>query len=267
MLKNIKTIEQLLKLEEGTLENAIKSEEEVEVSIPENILVMTKEEKEQRETNLKQIHEAAGEEMVIKKMRNEYGLDFQGKTVPNLLEAYGAKIKEDLTQEPDKRVDSLQSDLDIMKQNFQNSQEQVTMLNSQISQVKNESVINATISKAIPEPSALTIPVGDVETLFRAKHKLDVQEGRVVLMDGEEVMKNRTTLDPITLEERMRDFIAPYIKPTQGGAGGSDEPGAGGSETSFDSFIEEMEGQGINVGTEAFNREQAKRVANGTLKL
>ncbi len=267
MLKNISSIEQFLKLPEGSLKAAIESEEEIEVGLPEGLITMTEEDKSIRETNLKREHEKAGAEIAIKEYRNKLGLQFEGKTMDNLLTAYEESIKSKQTEEPNKRIKSLESDLEQMRTNFQTKQQEVESLSGQISSIKNESVINNTIMQSLPEGAALSISKDDVFMLFKSKNNIGVEEGKVVLLDGDQIVKDPTSLEPISINDKMQEFIKPYVKAVEGGSGGGDEPGAGSTGDDFESFMEEMEGQNISANSERFNQEMNKRIAAGTLKM
>jgi hypothetical protein len=266
-LNNIQDIEKALRLEEGTISNAISSEEEVSISIPENLVIRTNEEIETREKNLKETSKQAGIEIAIKNTRSELGLEFEGKTMDNLLSAYKDKLTNDLTKEPNSIIEDLKKDKEKFQNIVKEKDSQIETLNSSITNIKNKAVIESSVIRAfgqVTEGVKTSIPTQDIRDLFMLKNQIDIQDGKTVVLRDGEVVKDQTTLEPISVNDVASEFIKGYVQTPEGGTGKADNNGGAASGT-FDAFSKEMESKGVRVGSEQYNTEMNSRIANGTL--
>lgn len=267
-LTNINDIEKALKLEEGSLAAAISSEEEVNISIPKNLVIRTSDEVELREKNLKETSKQAGIEIAIKNARNDLGLEFEGKTMDNLLSAYKDKLTDELTSEPNALIDGLKKDKEKFQSILKEKDNQIETLNNSITSIKNQSVIESSVIRAfgnVTEGVKTSIPTQDIRDLFLLKNKIDIQDGKTVVIKDGEVIQDPTTLEPVSLDSVAGEFIKSYIQTPTGGKGGTDNPN--GTGTDFDAFQKEMTDKGIQTGSEKYNTIMNERIASGTLSI
>lgn len=260
--EKITLLEKTLRLPEGSLKAAITDEKEVDIELP-TLKVYTEEEENTRIENVRKEAKTAGVEMAVKEARNKLGLQFEGKTIDNLLEHHSKKVLADAKIEPEKKVKELQDDNEKLRTNL--TQIQTDFDNFKLNSKKERDSIeteNVILSKI---PQNTLIPQKDVLTVFKANFGIEKDEtGNIVFKKNNEVLKNKTTLSPLTLDEVMNDFITPYIKPVQGGAGGGDDTGKD-KPGSIQAFQKEMEEKGIAAGSVDFNKEMNKRLADKTL--
>ena len=101
-VENIEQIEQSFGLEKGKLAEMMASEETHKIDI-DNFVIKPKSDYDALINNLKKESGNAALEIAIKNARNELGLDFQGKTMENLLKAYGEKVEADAKIDPNKK--------------------------------------------------------------------------------------------------------------------------------------------------------------------
>lgn len=265
MIKNILDLEKSLKLKEGTLTEAISSEEEVEVSIPE-LVIRTPEEDELRSNNLKSESRTVGMEMAVKKVRTDMALEFTGKTVENLAEAVRLKTIEDSKIEPDKKILGLEKDKSELQKNLTTMGEELENQKNLFVQEKNTRRIDEQILEAIDKDT--TIPKANILTLYKAEHATALNDkGLVESSKNGDVLKDATTLNPKTLSEVMVDYLAPYLKKATGGAGEHDDVQNKGKAGTMEAFIENQEKLGNKPGTEKFNLEMGKALEAKTLKV
>lgn len=235
-------------------------EENKEVSIDADIIIREKAEEETFVNNLKTESKQAGIEIAVKEARTKLGLDFQGKTIDNLIEAHKNKVLEDAKIEPAKQVESLTKDLTTLKATIQTVTAEKEQIEQQFKGYKSESIINSIISSSIPDN--VILPKNDMELIVRNKIKLSLDENNNVLALNErgEVLKNPTTLEPLKPNDVISDFFAQntqYMKGASGGAGGNDSSGGQG-KIKLSEFITDQQTKGIAPNSPQFITELEK---------
>lgn len=262
-IENLKELESSLKLKEGTLTAAIENEEAVKINI-ESLLIRTIEEDETRTANLKTEYHTAGREIAIKTAREDYGLDFQGKNMENLMSAIKTKVLAEANVEPSAKIKELTADNEALKLNITGLQTEVNDSKLLFAKQTTQRSIDNMIHGAIQ--GDLTISKDDAALLFKNKFGTELNEGgKLLISQNGEVMKNQTTLDPVGITDVMSNFLSTYTKKVEGGAGGGDQTG-GGKEGTMEAFNKEMVNAGITIGSEPYNQESSKRIMAGTLK-
>lgn len=267
-LTNISDIEKALKLEEGTLSNAISSEEEVKIELPQNLIIRTAEEVETRENNLKKEQKQAGIEIAVKNARNELGLEFEGKTIENLLNAYAEKKINDAKIDPNKKVEALTQDMEKLRANLKAKEDEVNNLTQTMNSFKNQTIIDSEINKAfskVTEGVKTTLPIDDLKDLFVLRNKIELNDGKPVITKDGQPLKDQTTLEPLGIVNIASEFIKSYVTVDDGKGGG--DTGGTPSKGSYESFENEMSSSGVRVGSEQFNNEMTKRINDGTLEV
>ena len=261
-IENISDLEKSLRLPEGTIKTAIESAEPIKVEIP-DLKIFTNEEDEARINNLKTQFHTAGREIAIKTAREQHGLDFQGKTIDNLLDSYKAKVLAEAKVEPNTKIEELMQDNGKLKSNIATLEQTLETTKKSI-QIENQSrLINEKISSSIT--GELILPKEDIITIFKSKYATEItDDNKVVFKKDGEVLKNERTLDPLGVEDVMKGFLTPYIKGATGGAGAGDNTGGAG-QSNLQKFNKEMESKSIKVGSSDYNREMQKRISDKTL--
>jgi hypothetical protein len=260
-IENIDAIEKSLGLEAGKLSEMFTSEENHVVDLSERVF-FSKVDFDSRIENVVKETKFNSVEKAIKDARNAEGLDFQGKTMENLIAALKEKAIKESSVEPEKKYSDLKSNFEKLQQVNAGLTEKFTNLENDIKRKSQERTINDTLLKEIPDNT--TIPKDDVLAILKAKYSFNIGEDGFEIIDGGNVLKNETTRGNLSTDEFVKGFIKPYLKQVEGGAGGTDQKGnpkAG----SFDAFDKEMESKGIRG--QDYSIEMQKRMANGTLKL
>jgi hypothetical protein len=261
---NLKELEGSLNLKEGTLKSAFESETEETIDIS-TLSIRTIEDDETRTANLKTEYHTAGREIAIKTAREDYGLDFQGKNMENLMSAIKTKVLAEANVEPSAKIKELTADNEKLKSNIEGLQTEVNDGKILFAKQKTQSSIASMIDGAIQ--GDLTISKDDAALLFKNKFGTELNEGgKLLISQNGEVMKNTTTLDPVGITDVMTDFLSAYTKKVEGGAGGTDQTG-GGKEGTMDAFNKEMANSSVTIGSQPYNEEMAKRLGAGTLKV
>lgn len=216
--------------------------------------------------NMKRDARVEGLEIGIKNFRNESGLAFEGKNINSLVDAVKAKATLDANVDPDKKVIELEKDIKTLQGTIGSiTSERDTALNG-LNTYKKTQTIESTLMGLIPDNVA--IPKGDMLTIVKSKFNIDLNENnQVTFSDGNGIMKNGTTLNPLTPKEVITGFFdenKSYLKPTSGGAGGGDSSGAGGKK-SVDVFNTEMSEKGYPIGSIEYVKQMEIEMKAGTL--
>tara|TARA_R110000787_G_scaffold276483_4_gene385441 strand:+ start:1595 stop:2389 length:795 start_codon:yes stop_codon:yes gene_type:complete len=264
MIENINEIEKSLGLEEGKLTELISSEENHSVDLSERVF-FAKGDYDLRTDNLKKDHEKIGGELLLKGMKEEQGLDYEGRKDPsNFITALKTKIEAESKIEPEQRYSELKSNFDKLQVLKLESDDKFISLQESGVKEKNRSMVNNALAKEIPENTI--IDSDKIVTLLKIDHEFKITEDGLEIVKNGKVLKNESTLSNLTASEFMKDAVKPYLKAVDGGAGDRDDLNnfKSGSQESFD---KEMEGKGVKVGSEAYNKEMFKRISDKSLTI
>ena len=131
--ETLNKIAKSLKLKVEDLESALTNEKEVALEIPE-LTLLTAEELTARDENIGRTKynegKTAGVEMGVKELKNELGLDFDGKDIKSLVTAVQKKTLDDAKIEPNKKVEELNNVVaNLQKTIAEKETEKTTLLN------------------------------------------------------------------------------------------------------------------------------------------
>lgn len=232
-----------------------------EIILGENLIIRTSEEENSFIENHKKDARKEGLEIAIKKQREALGLEFQGKTIENLIEAVSKKALEDAKIEPAEQLKKLQTVLSEKENALQNAIKNVQDIEGNFSRYKSEITIDKELDSLIPEKTILA--KDDIKLLIKNKLVLDIDEnGKVVVKDKSgNILKNQTTADPLNPKDAIDDFFRSnpsYIGKPSGGSGQGDS-GSGGKKQTIDEFINEQKEKGIAPNSKQFNDELLNR--------
>jgi hypothetical protein len=266
-LENLAEIEKTLGIEEGKLTEMISSEEKHTIDLTKKV-ILDKTVYDERVSNIKKESSSMASEILIKDLRNEFGLDFEGKTKENLttaLKGHIDKVKDESIKDPEKRYTDLKSDFEKLQKNFIDKESESQKIKTDMELKEKRNKVLGDVFKFIPE-NAL---VSKNTIIIEAEQKgfsFDVEEGVTVVKDASgKVIKDETTLSPKSVKDWMEIFIVPFVPKVQGGGGGGDDKGGGGKAGSFEAFMKEAEKN--DWDDETINQEIMKRTKDGTLKM
>lgn len=208
-----------------------------------------------------------GIEIAVKQYRDEFG--FKGRSLDKLIEAVKSKTLEDAKIEPAEQLKKIQQTLSEKETALQNALTKVDEKESEFAKYKNQSKLDAKLSKSLPKNLAYTSE--DMLLIIKNKKQYDFDENGnpVVLDEMGNIKKNATTANPVSIEEDLKDFFKSnqnYLKPIEGGSGEGDS-GRGGSKKTIDKFIEEQREKGNAPNSEEFNKELAIQTKAGLLEV
>lgn len=261
-LENIAEIETTLGIESGKLIEMINSEEAFSVDLSEKVF-LSKTAYEERIENIKKESATVAIESAVKQQRNELGLDFQGKTIDNLVSAIKAKTESESKIEPEEKFKTLKSEFDGLVSKLNEKDAEFNSFKSQIEQTNLINEIKGEFTKHIPD----NVLVSKSTIFTEAKEKgfsFEKEEGKIVIKDTNGNVLKDDNYSPISVKDWVSNFSTPYLAKAEGGKGEGDNLGEG-KAGSFEAFLKESERQGWDVMRK--NQEMAKRISNGTLKI
>lgn len=262
-LENLGEIEKVLGLEDGKFTEMLSSEEKHTIDLS-TLLIEPKAIYEERIANLKANSATMAKEVAIKEIKKALGLEFEGKNETVLIDALKSKfetIKSEVVKDPEQRFTTLKTDFEKLQQNLLAKETEFENFKTNITNQQELNEIKNDFTKHIPE----NVLVSKSTIFTEAKEKgfsFEREDGKTVIKQNGEVLKDEKTLSPIALESWVKTFVSPYLKGLEGGSGRKDDvpPAKAGS---FEAFQKEAEKNSWDATK--FNQEMARRVKDGTL--
>ncbi len=268
MIENIKDLETSLGFKEGTLKEAIASDEAIKVEIPkgkfydtETHVIKTNEDHDIFVGNIKKESKIAGVEMDVKDYKRDNNLEFDGKTIEGLVKAVQTKTLLDAKIEPDAKIEGYLSDIEALQKS---KDEYKGKYESEVTK-REQNSIKLTNDKNVTShmKGEFTMSTERMLNVFNSEHTLSNENGEQVVLKGGEIMKDENR-SPLTLESVVTGFSKEFAKNATGGNSGGNEggTGSGGNMSAFDKRQKEA---GNNVGSENYMRAHSAALADGTL--
>lgn len=240
-----------------------------EIVIDGDFTIRTPEEEDSFISNHKKEARKEGVEIAVKKTRESLGLDFQGKTIENLVKSAQEKAVADSSIEPNEQIDLLRQTLKDKDTALSNAINRSDEISKDFTKYKNQNKIDNDISKYLPDN--IIIPKDDMMMLLKNKTTFHVEEGNVISLDANgKKRSNPTTAEPLTSKEVVDDFFREnpqYLGTSQGNQSGKDSNGYKEDKQSLDDFIKEQQDAGVQLNSEEFNRELNARNEKGLIDL
>lgn len=247
------------------------SKEQIEkgedIAIHGEYLVRTKDEEETFLNNIKSETSKAAIEIEVKKLRNDLGLEFEGKTVKKLVEALTEKNRVEFTKDPNDQLTAKEKDIQTLKQKIQEIEEEKNKVATEFGSYKNELTLEREIRASLP--ANLSIPEEDIIMIIKNRLKPSVDEGKVVFKKGDDILKDSTTLEPLAAKKVLEDFFAEnksYVKAVDGGKGGQDDPGNA-QTNNREAWLKKYESAGGDMSSESVNRAMMEAIKNKEFQL
>lgn len=256
---------------------AIETGEPIKIE-SESIVVRKKEEWDQYTQNLEKEKKArydagyeTAEKRSVKALAQEFGIEnTEGiRSIADLKEA-GINFFKKTTGEPvEKELQEYKSALETANNRAKELESEFTSYKTSIQQREEASMIDNIIEKEIKKHKGdgeFVIPESEIQLIYKSMYRPAKDGDSIVVKNDAGILKNPNTLNPLSINETMPEFIKKYMKQPAGGRGdgdGSGNPAPG----SFDSFIEEMDKKGYRPGSYEFNKVKAERIKAGTLKI
>ena len=129
-------------------------------------------------------------EMEVKKYRNDLGLDFEGKTIENLVNAVKEKTLKEAKIPANQKVEELQSSLEKLQNQYQTEiTEKQTLIEQLNGTIKSEKV-NNTLLGSIPK-DLKGVNQKQALTLLKTEYEFDIEDGNVIVKQGGQILKDK----------------------------------------------------------------------------
>lgn len=238
MAIDTKVLEQTLHLEEGVLENALKSDELVNLDLSglkvlkANDFETLKANHEKALQEKQQYSNQVGREEALKLFVRELLPEgFEGrKDEAKVLEALKSEMsKGKQTGEPNKDIEELTKKLELHQKALQDKdnlikqeQERFLGLENQIKREKDGYVFNSALEKEFEKYKDVSkYSKDDVIDLYKAKTGFEIKDGNIFLKNGENLINDEIG-NPHSLENHFKDFMSSRVKTPRGGNGDKD---------------------------------------------
>jgi len=227
--------------------------------------------------NLKQESQKTGMEIGRKEVFKGLEIEYEGtgahkdheKSVQLIQTWKGTQVDSALENAqiaPDKKVQELTSDLETMRNNYQNAQAEIEKTKNEFNSFKTNIEKRSVIEKSLPDN--LAIPKDDMILILQSKVNIDKHEsGKFVAFNADGTVMKDDNLQPLGAESAIKPFFENnphYLKAPAGGAGGGDSSGASGKQT-IEEFNKEMTELGHNLGSDKYTQIMTDRMKSGTL--
>lgn len=259
--ETINKIAKSLKLKVEELESALTNETEVALVIPE-LTILTAEEITARDENIGRTKynegKTAGVEMGVKELKNELGLDFDGKDIKSLVNAVQKKTLDDAKIEPNKKVEELNNVVANLQKTIADKESEKTALVTQLQ----TTTLNTKILSAMPSNRLTTLNDNEYLTLIKSSYEFAEEDGKIVAKKDGNIVRNPTTQSPLDAKEVIESFFTEkkFITTGNGGQGGQGGGNSGGNAGVF-TKLSELEGKFVKEGKSLQGTEFASAVA------
>lgn len=257
MLKkeSIDKIAAALKIDAAALQTALTSQEEAEITIPDNLVVLTQDELTNRDrTTEKRGYDKGAEasiEMFVKKNKQEMGLEFEGKDPVKFLDMFKSKVLTEAKIEPSAALQEKENIINGLRTNLQKLEQEKNDILGNVQRIK----IESTVAKAIPSNLAAGIEPDEVLITMRSKgYDFQEKDGAIVAVKNGEVVAD-TALRPLPVKDVINSYVTERGWLSDGDGGGREGRGGGHSKakTGIPTKLSEAEAQwkaqGKNTGT------------------
>lgn len=157
----------------------------------------------------------AGVEMEFKEIRDELGIEVEGKDFRKLISKYSEKVLADAKMEPNKKITDLTNDLTKLQETLRQTEEEkkreISDLKSKFDKMEVESLVKSKITDE------------DTYLIYRGKYDIRKTETGFEIVDlkTNEVLKDKMQT-PVKVEEHLNSFIESR-KGNPAGRGGTDD--------------------------------------------
>lgn len=244
-----------LKINEGEFNTALglKDDEEVKVSLSDDLVVLTQAEQETRDTEKKNDGIKAGKEIGVKEVRTAAGLDESiGKDVTKVASAIAAKAVADAKIPANEKVTELTTQNQLLTQKLADKEIEVQAEKGKATQFTTD----RKILTAMPKNRASLLEDDEMLDIIKAKHIKEVDGELVVVGKDGQPLRDKATTKPLGLSEGLTAIFAErkWIEEAGGaavGRGGKDAKGGNGGFTKKSEVVSHYEAQGKSLNGEA----------------
>src|SRR5581483_690301 len=195
----------LVKIDEKTLSEAIAATEEKDITIPEDLQVMTKTEVETRDRNKYNEGKTAGTEMVVKDIKTKHNLTIETNDPDKLVEAISKKAVEDAKIAPDEQVKEARKLIDQWKQKATDAEKKAEEAESKITGL----AIDSKLRSLLPKDRSDILTDDEYLGSIKSKFRLETKDNREVVIDNAtgEIVRDKVKLEPVLPADAITGYF------------------------------------------------------------
>jgi len=254
--ETIKKLAEYLRIKPEDLQTAISSDTEQAIDIPE-LTVFIKDELEKRDSNLKTKNynegKTAGAEMIIKSMKEENGIDIEGKEPKQFVEALKKKFIEEAKIEPDKKVQELTQ----MNENFKATIAKLEREKTESEANFKKMSLQSNILNGITKDYLLS--KNDLFLLMQnSGYTFEEENGKIIAKKHGETLRDAKMQDPLNFDVVFDEFatekglVKQEQNPLPGGRGGASSKTLPAAFATLAEFKKSWEEQGKSTNSHEF---------------
>lgn len=270
-----KELLKLLGYKDEDITNIVDAEDEQDIELPEG-KVYTKKELDEIKNNYvtskKDGFYNAGKEFAIKEMKDKEGLEFEGKDYDTFLEAYKSKVLKDADINPTEAKKRHEEEKKSLQEKLIAEQKRVQEKEAELKNLSFERQLLASFPKGetiLPHEDILTLAKARLQEKTEGDTTIYSYKGADLKDDKESYLDLSASVAHIFksegwLKEAAADQSAGEQK--KKGLGFGDTGSTLGNYKSFDEFSQSLQERGIEIGSDAANKElQAAMAKNPKL--
>lgn len=249
----IKKIAGIIKADPKVLEEAIKSEKETPVDIPE-LSVFTADELKTRDGNIEKTHydngRTAGVEMLIKDLKAKYGVELEGKDPEKFMNAFKSKIENDAKIQPDEKVKELSGTVTKLQDNIKTLQSEKEDLSKQLKNIGLTSKVLSSVEKEY------LIGKSDMLSIMKSNgYSFEEEENKIVAKLNGNIIRDNMTQSPLSVDKVFDSYATEkkWIKePVRSGRGDGSSGGGKEIPSSLSEFEKQWKEDGKSTNSAEF---------------
>lgn len=144
-------------------------------------------------------------------LKEEYGVDFTGKTIPNLIEATllagQKKGEESASIKPAEAIKAKDEIITKLREQQQNDAKKIEELENDLNNTKLGYDIDSTLLSLIPQIDTLPFKREDYMTLYKRDFQIAVEDGKKVVKKNGETLRVEKTQEPLTVEQHLHGWL------------------------------------------------------------
>ena len=200
----VKAIAEYIRIKPEDLQAAVGDEKEVSLEIP-KLLVFVSSELEERD---KKVHKKgyddgkiAGEEIIIKSLKEKYNVEADGKDTDSFITAFKAKVIEETKVEPGQKIKDLEGMVATLKKNVEKAETEKQDLENNLRKTS----VRTTALNSVQKEYLLS--KADMLALMTASgYDIDEENGKVITRRHGDILRDQKTQDPLSFDIVFDEF-------------------------------------------------------------
>lgn len=191
--ETIQKIAALLKIEKAKVDEALASDQEMDLEIPQGLTVFSGADLESRDNGIKKQGIEAGKEIAIKDLKSAAGLEYDGKDPAKFLEQITAKVKTDSNITVDQQIKDKDKVIDGLRKNLGERDSKISELTTAAESARMDSellgMFPANRSNILSDPEYLSLIRNNYE---------------IIQHDGVRAVRNKQTGEPVLTTDTLK---------------------------------------------------------------